>query len=73
MLYVGIVNSVDGQPARRSFARQVIWHDGLGQLLEVHPQTGQTLPMSETAREAIAQGVGGPMVTDLPFAQSGHP
>ena len=69
VLYCGIVNSINGQPARTSFARLWIYDPAAGYeyatLVEVQPETGQSIPMSETAQRAIDEGVQGAMVTDL--------
>ena len=45
-------NSVDAQPVRTTYARQWVFNPDK-ELFEVHPQTGQGLPMSATAQEAM--------------------
>ena len=64
MLYCGITHSVEGVPARTGFARMWVFDDDIGALVELEPETGRTIPMSDTARRAIAQGLKGEMVTD---------
>ena len=67
MVYVGIMNSVNLQPATSAFARQVVYDDNVGRHVEVHPETGQQLPLSEAAREAIALGIAGKASTIMTF------
>ena len=58
MLTAGVVNSVDAQPARTTYARQWIYDPQQEVLQEINPSDGQPLTMSAEAREAISRGAG---------------
>jgi len=56
MLLVGIVHSVDAQPARSKYARLWVFaggDSGRGRIVEVSPATGEELKMSAEALEAL--------------------
>ena len=70
MLHCGITHSVDRQPACTTFARLWVYDDSeqVNALVEVHPETGKSIPMGEAAREAVETGV--PVMIPDPATQS---
>jgi len=58
MLTAGVVNSVDAQPARTTYARQWVYDPQREALQEINPGDGKPLTMSAEAREAISRGHG---------------
>jgi len=52
-LMCGIANSVDAQPARSKWARLFVFEQASSRVVEVHPESGAYLPMSDAAQQAM--------------------